>query len=227
MCYDSKHRIWQMDGKIRIVCYGDSNTWGFDPVTGKQLPKDVRWPGVMQQASPHAIQVIEEGLNGRTVLPYAPRGNPLNGAEYCKKCVTSHAPIDFLIVFLGINDLFQYDSPSIDTITSGLERMIDGLDDTLFTDRLSYKILLLPPLPVNRKMEYAEIYIQFVELSETFSEKYASLAEQAGALYVDISHIIESSPIDGIHIDADEHIVLGEYVCDFLRQKLSGDGVEF
>jgi lysophospholipase L1-like esterase len=31
-----------------VLCYGDSNTWGFDPETGERFPEDVRWPGVLR-----------------------------------------------------------------------------------------------------------------------------------------------------------------------------------
>ena len=57
----------------RILCYGDSNTWGYDPVeTGTEgsaaarFPEDVRWTGVLQRQLGPGYRVLEEGLNGRT-----------------------------------------------------------------------------------------------------------------------------------------------------------------
>lgn len=51
-----------------ILCYGDSNTWGYDPVTGGRLERDRRWPGVLRTQLGEGYLVIEEGLNGRTTV---------------------------------------------------------------------------------------------------------------------------------------------------------------
>ena len=53
--------------KTRILCFGDSLTWGFDPVTRTRLPEEVRWPGVLQRLLEPGFTVIEEAQNGRTI----------------------------------------------------------------------------------------------------------------------------------------------------------------
>ena len=47
-----------------ILCYGDSNTYGYNPVNGLRYPKDVRWTGVLQKMLGEEYVVIEEGCNG-------------------------------------------------------------------------------------------------------------------------------------------------------------------
>ena len=47
--------------KKRIMCFGDSNTWGANPSDGSRYPEDVRWTGVLQQTLGEGYQVIEEG----------------------------------------------------------------------------------------------------------------------------------------------------------------------
>ena len=49
-----------------ILCFGDSNTWGYEPLVARRYPADVRWPGVLQNSLGDGFRVIEEGLNGRT-----------------------------------------------------------------------------------------------------------------------------------------------------------------
>ena len=44
-----------------ILCYGDSNTYGYNPVNGLRYPKDVRWTGVLQKLLGEQYAVIEEG----------------------------------------------------------------------------------------------------------------------------------------------------------------------
>ncbi|MCH2619706.1 MAG: arylesterase, partial [Candidatus Poseidoniia archaeon] len=49
-----------------ILCFGDSNTWGYSPLDGRRYPPDIRWSGVLQSSLGSDYRVIEEGLNGRT-----------------------------------------------------------------------------------------------------------------------------------------------------------------
>ena len=65
-----------------ILCYGDSNTWGFIPVEGERYPRSIRWPGAMQALLGEGYHVMECGLNGRTSAydnPYAPMMNGMDG----------------------------------------------------------------------------------------------------------------------------------------------------
>ena len=49
-----------------ILCYGDSNTWGYIPGTGGRYPRDIRWTGRMAKALGEDYYVLEAGLSGRT-----------------------------------------------------------------------------------------------------------------------------------------------------------------
>jgi len=51
-----------------VLCYGDSNTWGYDPATQSRYPREVRWPRVLRKELGDGYLVIEEGLNGRTTV---------------------------------------------------------------------------------------------------------------------------------------------------------------
>ena len=50
----------------RILCFGDSNTWGYVPATGKRYPVGVRWTSLLQEKLGDGYEIIEEGLNSRT-----------------------------------------------------------------------------------------------------------------------------------------------------------------
>ena len=52
----------------RILCYGDSNTWGYIPLTEKRYPPEVRWTGRLQRLLGPDYQVLEDGLSGRTTI---------------------------------------------------------------------------------------------------------------------------------------------------------------
>jgi hypothetical protein len=88
-----------------VLCYGDSNTWGYEPATGNRFPEDVRWPGVLARELGNGFRVIEEALNGRTTVREDPVEEYKNGKDYLRPCLESHRPLDLVIIALGVNDL--------------------------------------------------------------------------------------------------------------------------
>jgi lysophospholipase L1-like esterase len=89
-----------------LVCFGDSNTWGYVPgSSGRRFPRDVRWPVRLQQALGEHWDVIAEGLSGRTATLDSPVAEGRNGLPYLVPCLHSHAPVDLLVIFLGTNDV--------------------------------------------------------------------------------------------------------------------------
>ena len=77
----------------RILCYGDSNTWGYIPGTDHQrFSKEERWTGVLQTMLGDTYEIIEEGLNSRTLISVDKRRDKegRSGAEYLLPCIDSH-----------------------------------------------------------------------------------------------------------------------------------------
>lgn len=53
----------------QVLCFGDSNTWGYDGESRKRLPWGVRWTSLLQEKlNKEEYRVIEEGLCGRTTV---------------------------------------------------------------------------------------------------------------------------------------------------------------
>ena len=107
-----------------ILCYGDSNTYGYNPVNGLRYPKDVRWTGVLQKLLGEQYAVIEEGCNGRTTV-FEDIAEPWKaGLGYLKPCLNTHKPIDFVIMMLGSNDLKRMFHASAKEIADGAEQLV-------------------------------------------------------------------------------------------------------
>ena len=66
----------------RILCFGNSNTWGYIPGLGKRYDSDERWTGIMALELGKEYQIIEEGLNGRTIASEDPNRPGRNGIIY-------------------------------------------------------------------------------------------------------------------------------------------------
>ncbi len=96
-----------------ILCYGDSNTYGYDPVSGGRFDHNIRWPGVLRNDLGDGWWVIEEGCGGRTTVWEDPIERHKDGSAYLPACLHSHGPLDLIVIMLGTNDLKQArrDSP--------------------------------------------------------------------------------------------------------------------
>ena len=88
-----------------ILCYGDSNTYGYDPETGFRYPYEDRWTTILQKRLGDEALVIPEGLNGRTTCFEDEIRPGRNGFAYLEPCLHSHGPIDLVVLMLGTNDL--------------------------------------------------------------------------------------------------------------------------
>jgi len=89
-----------------ILCFGDSNTWGYIPGSdGERFPRADRWPVRLQAALGAEYEVVAEGLNGRTATMDSPVAEGRNGLTYLLPCLHSHAPLDLVVIYLGTNDL--------------------------------------------------------------------------------------------------------------------------
>lgn len=94
---------------FNIVCFGDTNTWGYDNRSGNRLPYTERWTGILSELLGPEFHIIEEGQPGR-----ATRDDPVesgkNAREHIIPCLESHDPIDVFVMMLGQPDL-KKDSP--------------------------------------------------------------------------------------------------------------------
>ncbi|WP_216624798.1 GDSL-type esterase/lipase family protein [Paenibacillus foliorum] len=90
--------------KKTIVCFGDSNTWGYDAETDLRFDEETRWTGLLASHLGSQYSVIEEGLSGRTSVCEDPLFEGLSGLSYLYPCLMSHSPLDLIVIMLGTND---------------------------------------------------------------------------------------------------------------------------
>jgi lysophospholipase L1-like esterase len=206
-----------------VLCYGDSNTWGFNPVTQDRFPITERWTGVLAHELGAGYRVVEEGLNGRTTLWDDPIEEWRNGKTYLLPCLWSHKPIDLVTLMLGTNDLKERFSVSAYDIAAGAGVLVDlTLRSGAGPNGGSPQVLLMAPPVVARLTDYAEMFQEAEAKSNKFSEHYRRVAKQRGCHFLDTSPIIVSSDLDGIHLEVGEHHKLGLAVAARVRELLNG-----
>ena len=128
----------------RLLCFGDSNTWGYVPATtGERYEWKTRWPGVVQQKLGSDYAVIEEALNGRTTVWDDPMKPDRNGSKQLPIILETHTPIDLVIIALGVNDLTHHFHLNAIDIALGVgtlaEIVIQSRDGVIYTFHYLYR----------------------------------------------------------------------------------------
>ena len=203
----------------RVLCYGDSNTWGYNPVTQDRFGKSERWTGQLSRALGSSYDIIEEGLNGRTTVWDDPIEGYKNGREYLIPCLETHKPIDLVIIFLGVNELKKRFSLSAYDIAEGARVLVEIVQKS-GAGRMNGApwVLLLAPPPVGKLTAFAELFEGAEAKSRKFAEHYSRVASEAGCSFLDTSKIITSSDLDGIHFEQSEHAKLGQAVAVKIKE---------
>jgi lysophospholipase L1-like esterase len=209
----------------RILCYGDSNTWGYDPVTQTRFDDQTRWTRVLAAALGTGYEIVEEGLNGRTTVWDDPIEGELasdkNGRVYLGPCLQSHAPLDGVILMLGTNDLKRRFGLPASDIALGVKALMGVIQRSRSgRGNEAPPVLLLAPPPLavlSEGMALAEMFEGGEAKSRRLAALFADVARETGCDYFDAATVIRSSPIDGIHFEAAEHGKLGNALAERVR----------
>lgn len=179
-----------------ILCFGDSNTWGFDPSTSLRFSTHQRWPGVMRQQLGNNYLVVEEGLVGRTTLRDDPLEPHKNGLEYLMPCLQSHSPIDLVILMLGSNDMKRHFDLMPETIADGVRSLVSIIQNSeCGIDMASPKLLLQSPPPIIGLTELADLFGGAEQKSLDLACFYVRIASESGCWFYDTGQSIHSSPL--------------------------------
>lgn len=233
--------------KKRILCFGDSNTYGVvskwrqDGKPSARYNEATRWPRVMQSCLGDEWEVIEEGMPGRTTIygnivekekQCSTAANPCVGIDYLLPCLLSHWPIDVVILALGVNDLqinVHKDFVTEKDLYEGMKKLAEVV---LSLPRpaegeWNRRLYLMSPAPIVQakgRLEVTEAYggERGIGLSESFSGIYKSLARELGCRFIDAGNTAVPDEADGVHYTAESHIRLGKYVASRLKADLPG-----
>jgi len=202
----------------RILCFGNSNTWGYIPGSGKRYNYDKRWTGIIAHELGKGYQIVEEGLNGRTIAFEDPNRPGRNGIMYLGPCLETHRPLNMVILFLGTNDLKDYYQSSVHDIAVNMEKMIQLVNNALFGyDGMTPEVLLISnPLISENVLPYSS-FQRASKKSMRLILEYQKTAINNHCYFLDISSTVKVSPIDGVHLDEENHNILAELLLKKIR----------
>jgi lysophospholipase L1-like esterase len=208
-----------------VVCYGDSNTYGAVGPTDLRHPRDVRWPGVVGTVLAGRAHVVEEGLNGRTTIWEDPFSPGRNGRPYLLPCLASHAPVAVLVIMLGTNDLKAIHRLGAAEIAAGAGSLADLARASGAGPAAGPPAVLLVAPPALGELTMASELWGFGAARRTSTELaryFREAARQSGAAFLDAASLVVADPVDGVHLDAAAHAVLGRAIAAAVSELLGG-----
>jgi len=209
----------------RILCYGDSNTWGWIPSGRgrKRYDPDNRWPGILQKKLGETYEIIEEGLGGRTTVTEDPRPGfeNRNGLTTLPILLETHLPLHFVILMLGTTETKEMMNLTSKDITEGMRQLIQTIKSfKQLENTASPKILIVvPPILIEDKPFTAPWFKGGTKKAIELVESYAQLAKEEKILYLNPTQEVKVDPEEGLHMDAENHKKLAELIYGKIIQE--------
>lgn len=207
--------------KKRILCFGDSYTWGYVPGTDhERFPEDIRYPKVLQELLGNDFEVIEEGLNSRTLINEddRPGKEGRNGSQYLIPCLDSHDPLDLVVLMLGTNELKHKFENSVEEIGTLLKKYFVEVilgRKSQFRDTSPQVLIVSLPI-IKEEAEYAsQRYIGGTEKSKDLKEIYSKIAKTNNCHFVSASELEVGE--DGVHLTKDSQIELAKMLSEKIK----------
>ena len=203
-----------------VLVYGDSLTWGIVPNTRKRFPFDERWPGILEnklnERGPR-VRLIENCLNGRRTVwedPFKPGRNGLVGLA---QCIELHSPLALVILMLGTND-FQFSHPYNNawSAAQGISTLVNEIRKAPIEPGMPVPPILIvcPPPVCTPKGVLASKFAGAEQRCAGLADAYRAVSSDLGCDFFDAASVTSCSRVDGIHLDADQHMALGRELAD-------------
>jgi lysophospholipase L1-like esterase len=204
---------------IKVLCYGDSNTWGQKPDKSGRYTEDVRWTGVLQKLLGDSYYIIEEGLGSRTTDLEYDRKPGRNGKTYLQPCLESHSPLDIVVLMLGTNDLKIQYGRSAQDVAAALEGLVDTVRQYAKNPRgETPKIILVSPILINPEApDFSKFYADHYDErsgseSKLLAQEISKIADKTIASFIDASQVSQPGT-DGIHFSEASEAPLAELIA--------------
>lgn len=208
---------------MKILCFGDSNTFGYIPGGAGRYNKRTRWPGLLKKALGESCQVIEEGVCGRTTAFEDKTCPGRCGLDDIRMDMELYHPVDMLIIMLGTNDCKTQFGASAAEIAEGLEQVLDRARASAAEP---FRTLVIAPACLKEAVANGDFGSEFdlnsVETSKELAAEFEKTAGKYDCLFLDASKVTKVSDVDGVHLNEEGHRALAyaaaELIQNLLRQ---------
>ena len=202
----------------KILCYGDSNTYGFNPETGGRYDKTTRWSGILSDLLKENYEIIEAGMNNRTGFFKNPEGLKQSGGEYLSIYLQNHKDIDICILNLGTNDAQIFYPLDNETTRKGLQNLASEIKNT----NPQTKIIIIPPVKITQDLLHSGFAVIFdknsIEKIQNIFPVFEEFAKTHNYYYFDFNTFTSPSQIDGIHYTKESHKIIAAKLAEFISK---------
>jgi len=188
---------------MKIVCYGDSNTYGYDPRSyfGGRYAPESRWVDILEATL--GCEMVNAGENGREI--------PWREAELrqFQQLVENAQSMDLVIIMLGTNDLLQ--GNSVEVVVKRMEAFLRQIDREAFD-----VLLIAPPLMQPGEWVFSR---DLLDASKSLNVAYRELARNLGVRFADAGEWMLPLAFDGVHLTQEGHSAFAEALFQYLDKE--------
>lgn len=198
---------------MNILCFGDSNTYGYKPDGTGRFDENTRWTQILQKKLGSGYRIIEEGLCGRTTVFQDELREGRRGLDLIGVTVEMQTPLDLMILMLGTNDCKTRYGASAAVIARGLDQVIRKARKS---SSRPFDILVVSPIHLGKGVGEPDFDPEFNESSEAVSRNLASeyrkVALQNHAAFLNAADFASPSTTDREHLNEAGHAALAEAI---------------
>lgn len=199
----------------KILCFGDSNTYGFNPKDGSRYNKNIRWTALLQNTLKDTYKITEAGCNNRTAFSDNPAGLNFTGYKILPDYLKEN--FDIIIIQIGINDLQKSYNASLDSFEQGMEKFFNLANQ----NAPSSKIIILAPCVIKDNIfnSYFNLFFdeKSIEKSKQISPVYEKIAKENKYQLIDLNKFTETSNIDGLHYTPEQHKIICKEIVNCIN----------
>ncbi|MDO4622511.1 MAG: GDSL-type esterase/lipase family protein [Eubacteriales bacterium] len=201
--------------KKKVLCFGDSNTYGYNPYNGQRYPETIRWTGILASLLGEQYEVIEEGCNGRTTQYDTPGEEWKNGMRTIIPCLNTHKPVDIVVLALGSNDMKTIFHADASNAAAGAEKLI-GMIRSFAAAKQQFQpeIILVSPPEIGEGIVHTAFAAGFTaadaQKSKAFARFYKAAADRNGCRFWNAAACTGPSDIDHLHLDPKGHRIYAQ-----------------
>lgn len=197
-----------------IVCFGDSNTYGYDPAdweTGRYSP-DLCWSQLLQRNLGPGWKVLMEGLNGRKIPDLH------HDRDVVLRMLRLAGPEGFLVIMLGTNDLLMTFRPDASVPAHKMEKLLAFISE----EERKPELLLIAPVPAGSADHPDELMQRYYKESLKMNRSFADLAERYGAYFADAAEWEIERTFDYVHFSEKGHASFAEHITEQIFTLMKG-----
>ena len=211
--------------KKRILCIGDSNTYGYcaDPSDcaegGSRFNEDERYTCLLQKLLGDGFHVTEEGMGGRTTVFPDPLSDHMDLLCCLDVLLKSHGPLDLVTIMLGTNDTKERLHASTATIARGIERIVLMARSYNCWAEAGPNILIICPPPIPQSVHTGALAEEMgpgcADKCVHMAEYFKATADLLGVHFLDAADCPFNS-VDFMHLTREGHRMLAEHLAQLI-----------